>query len=260
MKVAILGCGAIGGVVARALRDGAVPAAELVGVVHAEPVDPPDLPVVDLRTAIEAADLVVECAGQRALAEVGPSIVESGTDLLVVSVGALTDDALVDALRDSGPGNLRLCTGAIGGLDLLAATARGGGLDSVRIATTKKAPTLVQPWMDAELRERIRTATGPVELMRAPAREVTAAFPASTNVAASVALAVGDWNKVEATVVADPDAPLTSHVISAEGSAGQYRFEVRNHPSPENPATSGVVPHAVLAAVARLARPTGVFG
>ncbi|MFC7339816.1 aspartate dehydrogenase domain-containing protein [Saccharopolyspora griseoalba] len=259
MKVAIIGCGAIGGVVARAVRDGAVPEAELVGVVHAEPVDPPDLPVVDFRTALEVADLVVECAGQRALAELGPSVVESAADLLVVSVGALTDDALLHKLRDSGPGGLHLCTGAIGGLDLLAATARGGGLDSVRIVTTKKAPALVQRWMDAEQQERIRTATGPVELMRAPAREVTAAFPSSTNVAASVALAVGDWNKVEATVVADPDAPLTSHVISAEGSAGRYRFEICNQPSPENPTTSGVVPHAVLSAVARLARRTGVF-
>ncbi|MHA6803813.1 aspartate dehydrogenase domain-containing protein [Salinifilum ghardaiensis] len=259
MKVAILGCGAIGGVVARAVRDGAVPGAELVGVVHTEPVDPPDLPVVGSRSASEDAELVVECAGQRALAELGPSVVASGADLLVVSVGALTDDGLLAELRDAGPGRLHLCTGAIGGLDLLAATARGGGLDAVRIATTKKASALVQQWMGAEQQERLRAATEPVELMRGPAREVTAAFPASANVAASVALAVGSWDRVEATVVADPRAPMTSHVISAAGSAGEYRFEIGNRPSPDNPATSGVVPHAVLAAVARLARPTGVF-
>ncbi|MEV0050614.1 aspartate dehydrogenase domain-containing protein [Saccharopolyspora shandongensis] len=259
MKVAILGCGAIGGVVARAVRDGEVPGAELVGVVHAERTDPPGLPVLDVEAAIEQADLIVECAGQRALAELGPSIVAAGTDLLVVSVGALADDALLAKLRDTGPGRLHLCSGAIGGLDVLAAAARMGGLSEVRIVTTKKATTLIQKWMDEPAAQRLRTAVEPVELMRAPARAVTAAFPASANVAASVALAVGDWDLVEAAVVADPKAPLTSHVITAEGRAGDYRFEIRNHPSPANPATSGVVPHAVLAAVGRLAAPTGAF-
>ncbi|MEB3369073.1 aspartate dehydrogenase domain-containing protein [Saccharopolyspora mangrovi] len=259
MKVAILGCGAIGGVVARAVQNGEVAGAELIGVVHAEPADPPGLPVLDVESAIARADLVVECAGQRALAELGPSIVAAGTDLLVVSVGALADDALLAKLRDTGPGRLHLCSGAIGGLDALAATARMGGLDAVRIVTTKKAPALIQKWMDEPTAQRLRTTGEPVQLMRAPAREVTAAFPASANVAASVALAVGDWDLVEATVVADPNAPLTSHVITADGSAGSYRFEIRNHPSVDNPATSGVVPHAVLACLARLAQPTGAF-
>ena len=259
MKVAILGCGAIGSVVAHAIHDGKVPGAELVGVVHAEPTDPPGLPVLGIESATARADLIVECAGQRALAALGPSIVAAGTDLLVVSIGALADDALLAELRDTGPGKLHLCSGAIGGLDVLAATARMRGLDAVRIVTTKKAPTLIQNWMDEPAAQRLRTTTEPVQLMRAPAREVTAAFPASANVAAAVALAVGDWNLVEATVVADPDAPHTSHVIAAEGSAGHYRFEIRNHPSASNPATSGMVPHAVLAAVARLAAPTGAF-
>lgn len=256
MRVAVLGCGAIGGDVARAVRDGAVPGAELVGVVHAASADPPDLPVLDVDTATRRADLVVECAGQRALAEHGPSIVDSRTGLLVVSVGALADDALAAKLR-TGPGALHLCTGAVGGLDLLSAAAPG--LDAVRIVTTKKATTLVQPWMDERQTARIRAATGPLELMRGPARQVTAAFPASANVAASVALAVGDWDRVEAAVVADPNAPMTSHVITARGAAGRYRFEIGNRPSERNPATSGIVAHAVLAAVARLARPGGRF-
>lgn len=259
MRVAILGCGAIGSVVAHAVQGGEVTDADLVGVVHAEPTDPPGLPVVDVDTALARADLVVECAGQRALADIGPSVVASGTDLLVASVGALADTALFDKLRTTGPGRLHLCTGAIGGLDLLSATARMGGLDSVWIVTTKKAPTLVQQWMDEDQRLRVRSATEPVELARGPAREITTTFPASANVAASVAVAVGDWDLVEATVVADPHAELTSHVISAAGSAGDYRFEVRNHPSAANPATSGIVPHAVLGAVARLATPTGAF-
>jgi predicted dinucleotide-utilizing enzyme len=40
MRVSVLGCGAIGGTVARALRDGHVEGAELVGVSHRDPIDP----------------------------------------------------------------------------------------------------------------------------------------------------------------------------------------------------------------------------
>lgn len=260
MKAGVLGCGAIGGPVARAIQRGEVAGVQLSGVVHAGEVNPEDLPVCTLSQLVTESDLVIECAGQRALAELGPEVVKSGVDLLAVSTGALAEPELLRVLRDAGPGRLRLCSGAIGGIDLLSATARMAGLKAVRIATTKRSATLVQSWMDPDFARRIRASTAPLELARGSANEIVRAFPASANVAASVALAVGSWDMVQATVVADPGASRTSHVIEATGSAGEYRFEIRNDPSVDNPATSGVVPHAVLAAVARFAGQTGVFG
>jgi aspartate dehydrogenase len=259
MRVGVIGVGAIGGVVANALLAGAVPGAQLAGVVHAEPVDPQGLPVLGIDELLAGVDLVVECAGQRALAELGPLVLAAGRDLMVVSVGALADDALLEKLLDAGPGELHLSTGAIGGLDLLRAATGLGPWEHVRIETTKRAANLVQPWMDDVQSEAVRTTAVPLELMRGPAREVTAAFPKSANVAASVALAVRDWDVVEAAVIADPDAGLTSHLITAEGAAGSYRFEIRNRPSPRTPTSSAVVPHAVLSAIEALTRPRAVF-
>ncbi|NUU23400.1 MAG: aspartate dehydrogenase, partial [Streptomycetaceae bacterium] len=66
LRVAVVGCGAIGSVVAAELRDGHVAGAELTGVV--DPNGAPGLPLVDLATAIAGADLVVECAGLSVLA------------------------------------------------------------------------------------------------------------------------------------------------------------------------------------------------
>lgn len=259
MRVAVLGAGAIGGVVARSLARQEIPSAQLVGVVHADPVDPPGLPVLDFADAVRAADLVVECAGQRALVERGPAVLAAGKDLLVTSVGAVADDSVFEALRVPVAGRVYLSTGAVGGLDLLTAAARMGALDSVRITTTKTARNLVQPWMDFRQAERLRSGRAPMELMRGPAREVTARFPKSANVAASVALAVRNWDIVEAVVVADPAATLTSHVITAEGAAGSYRFEIRNHPSAETPTTSAVVPFAVLSAIEAITCTRAVF-
>ncbi|MFE3454225.1 aspartate dehydrogenase domain-containing protein [Nonomuraea sp. NPDC059194] len=231
--VAIVGRGAIGSVVISALEAGEIPRARLVATVD----------IGDrLEDAIEAADLVVECAGQRALAEIGPKVVAAGKDLLVVSIGAFTDDALLAGLRE-GPGRVHLTSGAIGGLDLLRAASRMAPLDRIRIITTKKPATLGVPDVGQ-----------PVEVMRGPAREIAAAFPKSTNVAAAVALAVGSLDLVEAVVVADPAATLTSHVIEAHGASGDYRFEIRNHPSTDNPASSRIVPYAVLSAIEELSR------
>ncbi|MEV5749258.1 aspartate dehydrogenase domain-containing protein [Actinoallomurus sp. NPDC052308] len=232
-SVAVIGRGAIGGVVIGALERGEVPGARLAAVVDLG--DP-------LEDALAVADLVVECAGQAALAAHGPRVIAAGRDLLVVSIGALTDDALHERLR-GGPGRLFLTSGAVGGLDLLRAAAAMAPLERVRIVTTKKPATL-----------GVRDATGPVEVMRGPARQIAAAFPKSTNVAAAVALAVGSFDVVEAVVVADPAATLTSHVITASGPAGEYRFEIRNRPSAANPASSQIVPHAVLATLRDLAR------
>ena len=252
MRVSVLGCGAIGGPVARAVRDGRVPGAVLVGVLHRGRVDPPDLPVIDAATATGGSDLVVECAGHAALAEVGPRAVVAGADLLVSSVGALTDAALLDALC-AGPGRVHLTTGAIGGLDLLRSAATMGGLDRVRITTTRRPGILAQSWMTEADLERLRSTAEPLVLLSGGALEIARAFPRSANVAASVALAVGDWDRVEAAVVADPGAERTRHVIEAEGSAGRYRFEIDNLPSAETPTTSAVVPYAVLRAITDLA-------
>ncbi|MEU8796372.1 aspartate dehydrogenase domain-containing protein [Spirillospora sp. NPDC048819] len=257
LAVAVLGHGAIGSVVAYALHTGQVPGAGLAAVVDPCP-PPPPLPAASLDQAIDRADLVVECAGQDALRTAGRAVVAAGRDLLAVSTGALADAALHRDLL-AGPGRLRLCAGAIGGLDVLAAAARAEAFDRVTIRTTKAPDALLRPWMDEDQVARLRAAAAPVEVMRGFAREVTRAFPATSNVAASVALAVGDWDVVEAVVVADPAASVSRHEIEARGPAGRYRFEVANRPSPDNPRTSGVVPHAVLRAVEVLAGATGRF-
>lgn len=252
LRVGVIGCGAIGGVVARTLLADGVPGARLTRVAHGAHEDPPGLPVGSVDEVIADSDLVVEAAGQHALAEEGPRVLNAGKDLLIVSVGALAAEGVMEAIRAAGPGRPRLSTGAIGGLDLLRAAARMAPLSRVGIVTRKSAESLVQPWMGHAEATRLRTATDPVEVLRGAARQITTAFPTSANVAAAVALAVGDWDLVEAAVVADPGARLTSHVITAHGPAGEYRFATRNRPSPRTPTSSGVVPHAVLRALADL--------
>jgi aspartate dehydrogenase len=253
VNVGLIGWGTIGRVVGRAVAAGQVPSAELTCVVDNHPIPGLPVPQVPFEEALRRCDLIIEAAGQAAVREWGERVLESGTDLLVASTGA----ALAGRLLTTGPGRVYFTGGAVGGVDLLQAVRGLGPLRSVVLTTTKLPATLEQPWMDAGLLHRLRGADGPIELMRGTARDVPVKFPKSTNVAATVALAAGDPELVEVVVVADPAAELTSHVIEAYGDHGDYRFEMRHRPDPANPATSQVVPHAVLRGLAALTGRTG---
>jgi aspartate dehydrogenase len=252
LRVAVLGNGAIGGPVAAARRSGQVPGATLAAVVDSRGAQDADGVPISFSDVLDRTDLVVEAAGQQVLAEAGPDLIAAGLDLLALSLGALADDDL-HARLSAGPGRLYLSTGAIGGLDLLRAAATAGTLEQATIETTKRPSTLVQDWMDSTQRAGILEAGARTEVLRGSPQQIATAFPKSANVAMAVALAAGDPGLVEAVVYADPDCTLTTHEISVRSASGNYLFRIHSLPSPTNPATSGVVPFAVLRALQDLA-------
>lgn len=245
-RVGVVGNGAIGAAVVRALAAGAVAGAELVAVVDNRHVVDSPVPQVSLGTAIEQCDVLVECAGQAFVSQQAERILSAGVDLLVASVGAFADEATAARILPAGPGRLLFTAGAVGGVDILASAAAQGGVEKVRVTTTKLPPMLVQPWMDGTTEAALLATETPVEVFRGSARQAATRFPRLLNVAATLAFAIGDFDAVEVVLVADPTAGLTRHLVEAEGEAGSYRFDIRSHPSPDNPRTSGVVPYAVL--------------
>ncbi|MCP5025668.1 MAG: DUF108 domain-containing protein [Actinomycetia bacterium] len=245
-RVGVLGHGSIGSVVARCLAAGEVPGAALAGVGvrpgHQSAVGP----TCTVDELIERSDLIVEAAGQTALAEHGTRILEAGCDLLAVSTGALADPEVHTRFAAAGPGRLHICSGAIGGVDMVGAVRALGEIHAVQITTTKQPGSLVQPTMTSDEVDNLVAATEPVVLFDGASRELVKLFPSSTNVAATLALAVGSWDLVRGTVRADPAAELTTHVVEVEAEAGRYRFEMGHHPSAQNPRSSAVVPWAVV--------------
>src|ERR1700722_17910943 len=81
----------------------------------------------------DAPDAVAECAGHAAVRQYGETILGSGCDFVVISIGALADDTLRSTLLSSAQqhgARLVLPSGAVGGLDALGA-ARLSGLQTV---------------------------------------------------------------------------------------------------------------------------------
>ncbi len=243
--------------VARELEAGAVDGVELAAVL--DPVTDHSLRVEDLSALLSQSDVVVEAAGHGALAEFGVAVRESGTDLLVVSIGALADEELEAELRRAGGGRLFLCTGAIGGFDILRAAMLLGPLDEVSITSTKPAAALSRPWMDEAMVDALSNGTEPVTVFDGPAREACSRFPESANVTATLSLATLGFDRVRVRMVGDPTATGVRHLVSARGAAGNYELSFENAASPDNPRTSAVTAYSVLRALTDIHRPQVSF-
>jgi aspartate dehydrogenase len=191
-------------------------------------------------------EVVVEAAGHAALRCHGPAVLRAGVDLFIVSIGALADP---DTQRDlagaasTGRGQLTVISGAIGGLDAIAAAAVGG-LTRV-IHTTRKPARALLPIDEAH------ALTTEKELFRGSAREGALKFPESINVAAAVSLAGLGLDRTEVRVIADPALERNRHTVEVEGSFGELRFEIMNVPTEANPRTGRLVAMSVVHALRR---------
>lgn len=250
LRFAILGNGAIAAEILRLVAErgghaGPTPSLDFVGTVSRDP--------ATLDAALAQADVIVEAASVGAVREFGPRIVAAGIDIVVASVGAFAAPDALSALRAAGTGRVHLTSGAIGGLDVLASAGRTGGLDRVLVQSRKLPAALVQQWMSADERAELLALTAPRTIFSGTPAEAIERFPASLNVAVAVGIAVGDPTLVRVELVADPEASLTIHAITAAGAAGEYSFTLRNAPLVARPASSGLTARALVADLLRLA-------
>ncbi len=235
MKVAIIGCGAIGSFVARWLcerdmlaalydanRERALKLSRALGVFAAETFE--EFLKCD-------ADIVVEAASQQAVREYAERVLKAGKDMLVMSVGAFADQEFYERIRRLAARlgrKIHIPSGAVAGIDALVAVADIA--DDV-ILTTRKNPSS----LDVDRRGVI---------FEGNAREAAKRFPRNMNVAAILGLAVG-FEKVRCRIIAD-NVRENVHEIVARGEFGEIRIEVKNKKMRENPRTSYLAALSVI--------------
>ena len=189
--------------------------------------------------------LVAEAAGHAALAEVAPAVLAAGIDLIICSVGALSDDALkqrLDTAAQSSGARLWLSPGAIGGLEILAA-ARLAGLTSVTY-TSRKPPAA---WVGTAAEQRVDLAAVASEtaFFEGAAREAARLFPQNANVAATVALAGMGFDATRVRLVADPAVTRNVHEIAFASACADVTIRIEGRPAPGNPKTSATTGYAL---------------
>lgn len=202
-----------------------------------------------------AVDLAVDCAGHPALRQHGALLLSRGTDLITVSSGALGDSGLYDELAAAaraGGSQLRMVSGAIGALDVLA-SASIGAMDSVTYRGRK--PPRGWRGSPAEDKLDLDSLSEPAVHFTGSAREAALEYPKNANVAASVALAGVGLDETTVELIADPGADSNTHEVVAEGDFGRFEFRVEGRSLPDNPRSSALAAMSVVREIIRSALP-----
>ena len=239
-KVGIIGCGAIGTLIAEAVERRLVMCDELIlydyELEKAEKLKSylhfPTTVVLSLDEMLKLQPkVIVEAASQQAAREYVPRIVEKGIDLIVMSTGALLQ------LPPQGS-KVHVPSGAIGALDALSGAALAG-IDEV-VLTSRKNPRAL------EMNNREATL-----IYEGYAEEAAARFPREMNVAATLALTVKP-TRVKVRVISDPLVHRNTHEISVKWRFGEMFLRFANDPHPDNARTSALAAWSAIGLLRKL--------
>jgi aspartate dehydrogenase len=263
MRVGLLGGGTIGRLVLQNVKRNTLAGIEIVALAGrraasrgAQLAEEFGIPYVVGREALLARrpQVVLEAASHDAVREHLVALLEARVSVIVLSAGALADDALREAAEQAAVRNgahLYVPSGGIGGLDALKA-ACAAGVDEVTIQVAKPpAAWKGIPYVEA-LRVELDRLRQPTTLFEGAAREGVPHFPQNVNIAAVLALAGIGWERTRLKVVADPGLSLNTHTIQVSGPTGRFSIVLENVPSPDNPKTSWLACYSAIAALRAL--------
>ena len=260
MNICIIGCGAIGTTIARAVEDFAeietvylTDRSKECAMRLQEKVKKVSY-VSDIVPILSDTKLVVEAASQDAARYYAPLALSAGIDVLIMSVGVFQDEEFQNdtfRLAKRKGAKVFIPSGAIGGIDALSAGAIEG-IDDVTLTTTKPPSAFASNTYlqskgikASELRER-------TELFSGSAREAVRHFPQNINVAATISLAGIGFEKTRIRIVCDPQVQTNEHHLKAKGKFGELDVVTRNVPSPRNPKTSYLAALSAISAIKKI--------
>ena len=266
MRLALLGGGTIARLVLENLRHGALPGIEVVALAGrgaasraAALAGEYGIDYVLGAQALGAAkpDVVLEAASHEAVRAHLVRLLAAGSSVIVLSAGALADDALRTdaeaAARRSGA-LLYVPSGGIGALDALKGACAAGEVEvSIQVAKPPAA------WKKIDYVESLGVdldaLVAATTLFDGSARAGVPHFPQNVNIAAVLSLAGIGFDRTRLRVVADPALTRNTHTIRVSGRTGQFTIVLENVPAPDNPKTAWLACYSALAALRELGSP-----
>ncbi len=257
MKIGIIGCGAIGSLLAgfidEKLEDNKLVALCDIDVQKAEQLSNSlrSRPaVMGYGSLIESSDLIIEAAAPDMVADILRKCIDLKKHLMVMSVGGLLPN--MDLLPKL-TARLFIPSGAVCGIDGVKA-ANIEQITSAKITTTKAPLSLLGAPYIRENKIDLKKIKKAKVIFTGTALEATKAFPKNINVSAILSLAGIGASKTRVEIVVDPNIKTNTHKIEVVGTFGKLTTITENIKSPLNPKTSHM---AVLSACATLKRLVG---
>ncbi len=227
-RLALIGCGHLGKIVAEAYRKGLLSGYELVGVLGRDPARAEALAAeagcqacggLDGLLALKP-DYVVECASVKAVKDYALPILRAGAELVLLSIGALADPGFrgeVEAAAMAGNTHVHLASGAIGGFDVLATVslmALASGEPLTAGIHTHKGPKSLEN--TPVYLPQLATDTGERTVFTGNAAEAISLLPTKVNVAVAASLATAGPEKTSVQITSVPGFVGDDHRIEAK--------------------------------------------
>jgi len=259
-RIGIVGCGAIGKAILRAVDDGTLDV-EVAGVTTRTEATAKDFlatlshetSLLSLDRLIAASDMVVEAAGADVVPSVAEATFDAGKDLMLISIGALIRHPEIIARSRATGCRLLMPSGAIIGLDGIK-SASVGHIDHVTMVSRKGpasldgAPHVVKNKID------LWALTAETEIFSGSATEACIGFPANLNVSAAVSFAGIGPDRTTVKMVAVPGLTRNCHDIEVEGEFGLMRLHLENIPG-ENPKTGKLTAMSIIRTIQQAVDP-----
>jgi len=198
--------------------------------------------------------VVIEAASHDAVREHLVNLLAARISVIVLSGGALVDDALRGAAEAAAEKNgvlMYVPSGGIGSLDALKAACIAG-VDEVTIQVAK--PPVA--WKNIGFVERLGvdldTLRNAQVLFEGSARDGVPHFPQNVNIAAVLSMAGIGFDRTRLRVVADPALTYNTHTLRVQGASGNITIVLENVPAPQNPKTAWLACYSALAALKQM--------
>ncbi|MDP3732066.1 MAG: aspartate dehydrogenase [Candidatus Omnitrophota bacterium] len=257
LRIGIVGCGAIGSSLAKAIVSDCSEKAQLVSLYDIDIEKAYNLSIkfnkklaaFNLEDLINKSDLVIEATKADTAFDIVKKVLSSSKDIMIMSVGGIIQHYQeLRVLTEEKKAHIFIPSGAICGIDGIKAASLGK-INKV-ILTTRKPPSafLGAPYV---LKKKIRldNIDKDTVLFEGTALQAIKAFPQNINVAAILSMAGIGPEATIVRVVASPAISRNIHEIEIESEAGKIITHTENVIHPDNPKTSYL---AVLSAIATL--------
>ncbi len=238
--VGLIGCGAIGTVLAEAIERKVVVCNELV-VYDTDAAKAQKLKrQLSFRVKIASCvdelistkpKVIVEAAGQQAVRDYYDKLIASNSQIIVMSTGALLN------LNSDDP-KVHFPAGAIGGIDAISSAANAG-IEEVTLISRKNPQALG------------KVNTEKMIIYEGTAKEAARLYPREMNVAATLALTVKPI-QIKVIVISDPAVTRNTHEIQVKWRFGEMDLRFANDPHPENPHTSALAAWSAISLLQKL--------
>lgn len=256
VKVGIVGCGTIGGEIAKACQDRMKSKVTLFAICDADKDKAVLLNrnlkkralILPLDAIINKCDFLVEAASASISAIFVKKCVAAKKDCLVMSVGGMLGSEKILKIAKARGVRVYIPSGAICGIDGLK-SASVGKIESVTLTTTKPPGGLIgAPYLKSNNID-VSNMTENTVVFEGSASDAVKGFPANINVSAVLSLAGIGAKLTRVRIVASPASSANVHEVEIAGESGRMTTRSENVPSKSNPKTSAL---AVFSAIATL--------